>query len=102
MKFERSEPFIVDYKRLTEQERELFRRAVRQMNEAFARHHDRSLPPWPSALRVKPVRSAPGVWEMTWSFSGPDGRATFECITIDGEPGIRWRRIGSHRIFREP
>ncbi|MCL5265766.1 MAG: hypothetical protein M1343_11370 [Chloroflexi bacterium] len=42
------------------------------------------------------------IWEMTWSFSGPDGRATFELASIDGEPAIRWRRIGNHRIFREP
>jgi hypothetical protein len=39
---------------------------------------------------------------MTWSFSGPDGRATFEWIQIGSEPGIRWRRIGSHAIFGEP
>jgi hypothetical protein len=39
---------------------------------------------------------------MTWSFAGPDGRATFEFITIDGEPAIRWRRIGGHEIFAEP
>jgi hypothetical protein len=39
---------------------------------------------------------------MTWSFAGPDGRATFEWIRIDGQPGIRWRRIGGHAIFGEP
>jgi len=39
---------------------------------------------------------------MTWSFSGPDGRATFEFVTIDGQPGIRWRRIGCHDIYRSP
>jgi len=40
--------------------------------------------------------------EMTWSFAGPDGRATFELVEVDGEPAIRWRRIGDHRIFEEP
>jgi hypothetical protein len=39
---------------------------------------------------------------LTWSFSGPDGRATFEFVTIDGELGILWRRIGDHRIFMRP
>jgi hypothetical protein len=39
---------------------------------------------------------------MTWSFSGPDGRATFEWVLVDGEPGIRWRRIGGHAIFGSP
>ena len=57
---------------------------------------------WPASLRVRSVQRAPGIWEMTWSFSGPDGRATFEWIVIDGEPGIRWRRIGGHAIFGSP
>jgi hypothetical protein len=39
---------------------------------------------------------------MTWSFSGPDGRATFEYVEVDGEPAIRWRRIGGHDVFRAP
>lgn len=43
-----------------------------------------------------------GIWEMTWSFAGPDGRATFELVEIDGEPAIRWRRIGTHAIYDEP
>jgi hypothetical protein len=46
------------------------------------------------------------VWEMTWSFSGPDGRATWEWVNVDGEegaqPAVRWRRIGDHRIFKAP
>jgi hypothetical protein len=42
------------------------------------------------------------IWEMTWSFSGPDGRATFEFITVDGELAIRWRRIGDHQIYENP
>ena len=58
--------------------------------------------PWPKKLRVKDVQGAPGVWEMTWSFAGPDGRATFEWAEIDGAPCIRWRRIGGHAIFGEP
>jgi hypothetical protein len=51
---------------------------------------------------VKDVQDAPGVWEVTWSFSGPDGRATFEYVEIDGEPAIRLRRIGGHEIFKTP
>jgi hypothetical protein len=39
---------------------------------------------------------------MTWIFSGPDGRATFEWAVLDGQPCIRWRRIGGHAIFGEP
>ena len=57
---------------------------------------------WPSSLRVKEVEGAPGVFEMTWSFSGPDGWATFEWIEIEGELAVRWRRIGRHDILRNP
>jgi hypothetical protein len=57
---------------------------------------------WPARLRVKSVRGAPGVLEMTWSFSRPDGRATFEWVQIDEESGIRWRRVGDHSIFGNP
>ena len=39
---------------------------------------------------------------MTWSFSGPDGRATFEYFDVDDELAIRWRRIGGHAIFKTP
>jgi hypothetical protein len=39
---------------------------------------------------------------MTRSFSGPDGRATFEYVEIDEELGIRWRRVGGHDIFKTP
>ncbi|MFO7531790.1 MAG: hypothetical protein R6W93_04960 [Candidatus Limnocylindrales bacterium] len=48
------------------------------------------------------MQGTTGVWEMTWSFAGPDGRATFEWIEIDGERAIRWRRIGGHEIFGRP
>lgn len=42
------------------------------------------------------------MWELTWSFAGPDGRATFEFFAVDGETAIRWRRVGRHDIFRNP
>jgi hypothetical protein len=93
--------FRADYKALTENEKALFRLAVREMNEAYASRLGRIIPQWPASLRVKSVRGASGVL-MTWSFSGPDGRATFEIVQIQGEPAIRWRRIGDHSIFREP
>jgi hypothetical protein len=45
----------------------------------------------------------PNIWEMTWSFAGPDGRATFQFLDLgDGEFAIRWRRIGGHAVFGEP
>ena len=102
MKFDVVESFVADYARLTVRERELFRQAVRRLNAAYARRGDRPIPAWPAVLRIKPVLGAPGVFELTWSFSGPDGRATFELVNVAGEPALRWRRIGGHRILREP
>jgi hypothetical protein len=52
-------------------------------------------------LRVKGVKGAPGIFEMTWA---ADGRATFrfgEPVRQD-EPHIIWRRIGTHDIFKQP
>ena len=39
---------------------------------------------------------------MTWSFAGPDGRATFEWVVRGAVARVRWRRIGGHEVFREP
>lgn len=108
MRFERTEPFRADYQRLSEDSRAKFRTVVRAFNVAadrFVETKDSSS--WPANLRVKAVANATGVFEMTWSFSGPDGRATWEWTTVadaDGRqcPAVRWRRLGSHRIFREP
>jgi hypothetical protein len=38
---------------------------------------------------------------MTWSWRDPDGRATWEWMTIEGDPAVRWRRVGTHEIFRK-
>ncbi|MHB1615562.1 MAG: hypothetical protein ACYCXA_11435 [Actinomycetes bacterium] len=108
MRFERTEPFKADYQRLSEDEREKFRTAARAFSSAGDRFVETKDPSsWPASLRVKAVANAPGIFEITWSFSGPDGRATWEWTTVvdaDGRlwPTVRWRRLGSHRIFREP
>lgn len=102
MKYQRSARFGADYKRLSEDERELFRKAVRQLNRAYAQRGALLFPQWPAALCIKPMRNIAGIWEVPWSFTSPDGRAPFELITIDGEPAIRWRRVGDHRIFQNP
>jgi hypothetical protein len=39
---------------------------------------------------------------MTWSMGEPDGRATWEWVEIDGQPAVRWRRVGTHEIFKSP
>ncbi|TAM76737.1 hypothetical protein EPN44_04670 [bacterium] len=97
--------FRADYRQLDERERELFRDAVVAMRDAYLGHRAAGAagsPAWPQRLRIKRVRGAAGIFELTWSFAGPDGRATFEYVSVDGEIAIRWRRIGGHRIFRDP
>ena len=108
MRFERTDVFKSDYKRLSNSNRGLYRQAVREFNDAcdqFVLTNDPSS--WPAKLRVKSVVNAPGVFEMTWSFSGPDGRATWEWTTATDaggttHPAVRWRRLGDHKIFRNP
>ena len=102
MRFERTDSFKADYQRLTDSEKELFRGAIRAINSAFDRRTPGQAPAWPRRLRIRSVAGARGVFEMTWSFAGPDGRATFEFVNMEGETGIRWRRVGGHAIFGEP
>ena len=54
-----------------------------------------------NGLRVKGVKGAPGIFEMTWA---DDGRATFEYgqPVIPGQPHVIWRRVGTHDIFDAP
>jgi hypothetical protein len=101
VKFDAADAFHADYKRLSEQEKARFRDAVRLLNQAYEMRGTARIPHWPAVLRIKGVQGQPGVWEMTWSFAGPDGRATFEFAVIDGDMAIRWLRIGDHSIFRE-
>jgi len=108
VRFARTDVFKADYRRLSNANKELFRPAAREFNQAcdqFIVAKDPST--WPAKLRVKPVTSAPGVFEMTWSFTGPDGRATWEWTTVidhkdEQHPAVLWRRLGDHKIFRSP
>jgi len=103
LKFEQTARFRSDRAALSDDEFRRFWQVVRdEFIPAAERHVANPGTRWPKGLRVKRVQGAPGVWEMTWSFAGPAGRATFEWIEIDGEPAIRWRRVGGHAIFSEP
>lgn len=103
MKFETTPAFDADYRRLRTEHAAEFKKVLREKFvpacDAFAND---PATPWPASLRVKSVRSAPGVMEMTWSFASPDGRATFEFVTVDSEPRVRWRRIGNQDVFKNP
>lgn len=102
MKFELTEPFRGDLKRLSNADYAIVRSKLRVFAAACDRYAGDPSSKWPASLRVKPVETAPGVFEVTFSFSGPDIRATFEWISIDGELSVRWRRIGGHQIFSQP
>jgi hypothetical protein len=103
VKFETTPAFDSDYRRLKREHADTFKKIVR---EKFASACDAYVKdpsaPWPTGFRVKAVRSALGVLEMTWSFASPDGRATFELVTVEEELRCRWRRIGDHDVFHRP
>ncbi len=110
VRYRLTDSFKADYAGLSSGEKERFRDAARRINEACDRFLDRGTP-FPTALRVKPVHGAPGVFEMTWSFAGPDGRATWQWGHVDvvddqgqmrRHAAVVWRRIGGHEVFSRP
>jgi hypothetical protein len=88
--------FGADFDQLTSAQQAAFLATVAQFVEdlRLGRQFRRS-------LRVKGVKGAPGVFEMTWA---PNGRATFRFgePVRDGEPHVIWRRVGTHAIFSQP
>lgn len=107
MRWQSTESSKADFKRLSPAQRKQFRVAVDKFSPACDRWVESGEQVgWPKGLRVRAVEAAPGVFEMTWSFSGPDGRATWERTTVEvGDtsfPAVRWRRIGGHAIFKNP
>jgi hypothetical protein len=88
--------FGADFDQLTPGQRAAFLVAVGQFVEDLIAGTQ-----FRKGLRVKGVKGAPGVFEMTWA---PDGRATFRYgdPVRKGEPHIVWRRIGTHDIFKKP
>lgn len=107
MRYERSDSFTRDYKKLKPEHRAAFRRVVADAFapacEAWAAAMDaRGTYVWPKALRVGELVGAPGVMEMTWSFASPDGRATFALQRRDGIWHCIWRRIGDHGVYSTP
>ena len=101
MKYRTLPRFEADYRRLSPGEQRKFRDALREFIAAAAAYE--SSPEhfvWPKSLRVERLTGS-GVMAMTWSFSGPDGRATFQFETIDGQMCVVWRRVGRHRIYHQ-
>lgn len=88
--------FGADFDRLTPAQQAAFLVAVAQFVDDL-----RTGGQFRKGLRVKGVRGAAGVFEMTWA---DDGRATFQYgeAVVEGEPHVIWRRIGTHDIFKQP
>ena len=88
--------FGKDFDRLSREQQALFILAVAQFVEDLQRQRG-----FRKGLRVKGVKGALGIFEMTWA---ADGRATFEYggSIVPGGPHVIWRRIGTHEIFDTP
>ena len=90
-----------DWARLDEEQQKSFLKArdnlVEDLREMEAGKRSR----FRRRLRVKGVKGAPGVFEMTWA---PDGRATFSWGEEKrlGQRHIIWRRCGGHEILKDP
>lgn len=96
--FETHPRFTADLQHLTPTQRRRFRRVVLDAFVPDLRTgHGRFRP----GLRIKGVRCAPGVYELTWA---PDGRATWSYgrAVVAGVQHIIWRRIGGHDILTGP
>jgi hypothetical protein len=102
VKFELTASFLADRNRLSAEELEIVRKNLPDFVAACERLAVDPSAKWPASLRVKDVENAPGILEVTFNFAGPDIRATFEWVQIEGELGVRWRRIGGHRNFSKP
>lgn len=87
--------FRADLERLDPAQRAKFRIAVEKFLADLPSGRFRN------GLRVKGIRGADGIFEMTWD---GDGRATFEFGPEQrpGEPHVIWRRIGTHAVLDEP
>ena len=88
--------FQKDFAQLSPDERVRFREAVKRFIEDLNRSKG-----FRPGLRVRGVRGASGIYEMTWA---PNGRATFHygASLKGGEPHVVWRRVGTHAILGEP
>nr|WTB12168.1 hypothetical protein OG546_50335 [Streptomyces antimycoticus] len=85
--------FTADLERLTPEQRHRFRQVVAR---AFV--PDLRAGCFRPGLRIKGLRVAPGVYELTWA---PDGCATWSCgrEQVRGARHIVWHRIGTHAIL---
>ena len=94
--YEATPRFNADLHRLTPEQRRLFHRVI---TRAFV--PDLRAGHFRPGLRIKRVRRAAGVFELTWA---GNGRATWSygAQRIQGAQHIVWHRIGTHDILTGP
>lgn len=94
--YERLETFLRDFDELTPDQKVALLRAVAMFVADLREGRG-----FRKSLRVKKMEGTEGVWELTWA---GDGRATFEygAQIKEGHAHVRWRRVGTHDIFRRP
>lgn len=87
--YQRLPRFDADWQKLSDDQRQRFRRAVRLFVDDLAAGR-----PFRGGLRVKRVQLTSHVFELTFA---PDGRATWHYGPEQrpGEPHVVWRRIGT-------
>jgi hypothetical protein len=95
--------FDRDYGRLPREHRQLFEKVLKEhFLPAIEAGSFTGTPPWQTRLRVHRLADS-AIYTITWSFAGPDGRATFHLEpSEDGSPVLVWRRIGTHDIHGQP
>lgn len=102
MKFQLTPRFTADFKHLPREHQQKFQSLIAGFNAACDAYAADPTVAWPATLRVTRMVGTADIWEMTWSFAGPDGRATFQFVEVDGETAVLWRRIGGHAIYKNP
>lgn len=99
MRYQTTAGFDSALAKLPREHRRMFTEAIRaHLIPALAAGAHRSTAPWPTRLRIHKVGEA---YSLTWSFSGPDGRALFAIgPDIDGEALLTWLAVGYHDIYQ--
>lgn len=88
--------FQSDFAKLTRDHKDAFRAAVKKFV-----HDLESGAGFRKGLRVKGIKGAEGIFELTWA---DNGRATFEYgkPVMPRQVHVVWRRCGTHDIFQDP
>jgi hypothetical protein len=104
VKYRRSPQFNRDWRALSADERAKVRRWLAEVMLPATEARAQSGPQyvWPASLRFEQLGGTNGIFAVTWSFAGPDGRATFHFEQTEDGLCLVWRRIGHHGIYRAP